>query len=132
MNQRILVLEDDQALCKIYAIILRKIGFDVEFASCGEEAIRKYAAAHDSGTPFRAVILDLYVTGGMDGIEACAGLRAVNPQLYAIVASGAARETLSSEYQQHGFDDFLPKPFRVQDLENCLARIEDHRTQAES
>lgn len=132
MNQRILVLEDDQALCKIYSIVLRKVGLAPDFVSCGEDAVTQYAAATDSGSPFSAVILDLYVVRGMGGIEACAKLRAMNPQLYAIVASGTARETLSSEYQKHGFDDFLPKPFRVQDLETCLARMRDHQTRGGS
>ncbi len=130
MNPRILVLEDDQALCKIYSIVLRKMGFAPDFAPCGEDAIALYTQANTSAAPYAAVILDLFVVHGMGGLETCEKLRAISPQVYTIVASGSSKETLSSEYQEKGFTDFLAKPFRVQDLEECLTRMKTRLAQA--
>lgn len=124
MNPRILILDDDESICKIYAIMLNRCGVDVDAVASGEEAIERYAAARSTGTPYLGVILDLTVQEGMGGLAALKQLKALDPAVYAVVASGASRETIEAQYRGQGFSDSLPKPFRIQDVQACVARMQ--------
>lgn len=123
MNPRILILEDDANICKIYTLMLKRAGFDSDIVTSGEQALAHYTSTRQSNTPYVAVILDLTVEQGMDGIETLAHLRKLDPDIYAIVASGTARETIAANYREQGFSDALPKPFRLQDILDCLNRL---------
>ena len=123
MNLKILILDDDLSICKIYTLMLNRLGVDVDTVVTGEEAVSRYVAAKDAGAPYAGVILDLTVQTGMGGLETLKHLRAIDPKVYAVVASGASRETISSQYREQGFTDALPKPFRLQDVSQCVENL---------
>jgi DNA-binding response OmpR family regulator len=87
--------------------------------ACGEEVLARFAAAQAAGTPFALVILDLTIHEGMGGADTIQELRKTAPNVYAVVASGSARDTLRAIV---GFNDMLPKPFRLQELTECLRK----------
>jgi hypothetical protein len=64
---RILLMDDEETVRMVTGKMLRHLGYEVEFAKDGEEAIRLYESAKKSGRPFDAVIMDLTVPGGMGG-----------------------------------------------------------------
>jgi len=123
MNPKLLILEDDASICKVYVLMLNRFGMDVDVVESGEEAIERYKAARAAGTPYLGVILDLTVVKGMGGLATLKQLKTIDPGVYAIVASGASHETTQSRYHDQGFSDALPKPFRVTDVQNCVARL---------
>jgi DNA-binding NtrC family response regulator len=123
MNQRILILDDDVSICKIYTLMLSRLSIDVDSEVSGEAIITRYVAAQSAGTPYLGVILDLTVQTGMGGLATLKQLKAIDPHVYTIVSSGAARETIESQYEEQGFSAVLPKPFRFQDVADCVARI---------
>jgi CheY-like chemotaxis protein len=79
-------------------------------------AVEKYVQALEIGEPYRAVVMDLTVPGGMGGAEALAQLREIDPRVCAVVMSGYADTGLLADYQQVGFAGRLAKPFSLRDL----------------
>lgn len=123
MKPRILIMDDDTAICTMYTLMLERLGCECDTVSCGEKALEKYGSALTSQRPYRAVILDLTVGDGMGGLETIRALRQKFPDVLAVVASGSSHETMSSLCAGHGFNTSLPKPFRMQDIIDCLGRI---------
>ena len=78
-----------------------------------------------SGTVNRidAAILDMTIPGGPGGVEALKRLRAVVPDLPAVASSGYSADSVLAHPEGHGYDDALPKPFTLADLDAVLARV---------
>jgi two-component system CheB/CheR fusion protein len=70
LPRRVLVVEDDADAAETFALLLRGWGHDVQVAADGEQAV---AAARDR--PPDAVLLDLHLGDGPDGLEVAHRLR---------------------------------------------------------
>ncbi len=117
---RILILDNEQVILKLAIVMLGQLGYTVETAIHGEEAIAKYAAAREAGTPFRAVILDLTIPNGMGGLETVAILRKMDPVLKAVVSSGYARDAAILSPAKFGFAAAIVKPYLQSELSQVL------------
>jgi len=120
---RVLVMDDDAMVRGIAAEMLGMLGYEVEEAAHGEEALEKYGASASAGTPFACVIMDLTVPGGMGGKEAVAALLARFPEAIAIVASGYSTDPVMAGYSEYGFKGRLVKPFQMHQLRQELLRV---------
>ena len=69
--------------------------------------------------------LDLTVPGGMGGREAMEHLRRLDPSVCAIVSSGYSRDPVMSNYQAHGFQGILPKPYGLEQLRRVMRDVLD-------
>ncbi len=119
---RILVMDDEEALRTLLAQILKRLGYEVQCARDGAEAIRLYEKAKDSGRRFDIVLVDLTIPGGMGGKEVAARLREVDDSVILIVSSGYSNTPIMSEFRKYGFDDVLSKPWSPVDLSEVLRR----------
>ena len=86
-------------------------------------ALILFEHAQQSGKPFDAVILDLTIRGGMGGKETIVKLRALDPGVKALVASGYSNDPVMSQYEEAGFDGMVPKPFSAQQLTLALQAV---------
>ena len=120
---KILVMDDEQALRNILTEMLRVLGYEVETAADGDEAVRLYQMSQDVGVPFDAVILDLTVTNGTGGKETIEKLLAINPVLRAIVSSGYSNDPVMANYRDYGFAGCVPKPYGIERLAHTLQQI---------
>jgi PAS domain S-box-containing protein len=120
---RILVVEDETAIRKLLATMLRKFGYAVETVSDGAEAIASYTAARSGGTPFDVIIMDLTIPNGMGGCEATRRLRELDPQVKAIASSGYSFDPVMANYRDYGFCGIIPKPYRAEELNRLLKEI---------
>src|SRR3982751_5736794 len=110
---RILVVDDDPQILRAWRINLRARKYDVDVAADGAGALRA-AAAH----PPDLIVLDLGLPD-MDGAEVIRGLRGWST-VPIIVLSGRAEGTDKVAALDAGADDYVTKPFGVDEL---LARI---------
>jgi len=118
-RRRVLVVDDVDVNRRVCGELLEAVGFEVTEASSGLAALEAHAAR-----PADAALIDLRLPG-MDGLELARRLRPPPPpgapKLVATTASvfsfdrGAALAA--------GFDDFLPKPFREEQLLEILRRL---------
>ena len=125
MKERILIIEDDDAIVRVLRRSLSLEGFDVESAGDGETGL---ALALENRPDL--VILDLMLPG-MDGLEVCRRLRTSTSGNTPILML-TARDTVPDRIQglDAGADDYIVKPF---DLDELAARIRAllRRTQSE-
>jgi DNA-binding response OmpR family regulator len=115
MNEKILLLEDQDALQFRLSDQLRNAGYVVEVASDGTCAFQKATSR-----PFDLIILDATLPGH-NRMEACRDIReagVANPLLLLTARGKTVQAVLGLKL---GADDCLPKPFEVAEL---LARIE--------
>jgi len=120
MKGRVLFMDDEEAIRQMATILLRRFGFDVVCAADGAETVRKYSEARAAAQPFSLVIMDLTVPGGMGGREAITQLRAIDPQVKAIVSSGYSSDPVLANYRTYGFCGVVAKPYEVSDLARVL------------
>ena len=111
---RILVVDDDQAVRDSLRRSLAFNGYDVEVASDGLAALESIARSRPD-----AAILDLMMPR-LDGLETCRRLRSAGEDLPILVLT--ARDAVSDRVAglDAGADDYLPKPFALEEL---LARL---------
>lgn len=110
---KILVVEDETFLVKIYAVKLKKEGFDVSIANDGEEAVRMAASVKPD-----LILLDL-ILPKMNGFEALEKIRATpeNKKTPVIVLSNLGQEEDIKRAEALGADDYLVKAnFSIQDI----------------
>jgi two-component system KDP operon response regulator KdpE len=110
---RVLVVDDEPQILRALRINLRARHYDVDVAATGTEAL-EVAAAH----PPDLVILDLGLPD-IDGLEVIGGLRGWTA-VPIIVLSGRADSTDKVEALDAGADDYVTKPFGMDEL---LARM---------
>jgi two-component system response regulator QseB len=111
---RILLVEDDELLGAGIEDALTRARFSVEWVRTGPLA----AAALASGG-FDAIVLDLGLPG-MDGLDVLRGARAAGNLAPVLILS--ARDAVAQRVAglNAGADDYLPKPF---DVEELIARV---------
>lgn len=109
----IMVVEDDLAVCNLLSTALGSHGYAYITAQTGREAIRSIASSMPD-----IVLLDLGLPD-IDGVEVIAKVRTWS-QVPIIVISARAEDADKIEALDAGADDYLSKPFSVDEL---LARI---------
>ena len=114
---RVLVVDNEEADRGFLVDLLAPLGFDVQTAASGEEALQRLAAAVESaGQAPQAIFMDLAMPG-IDGWETIRRLRAegLSSAPVAIVSANAFDRALENDVGI-GPADFFVKPVRVHDL----------------
>jgi signal transduction histidine kinase len=88
-DARILLVEDNEALCEITATMLRSYGCEVVCTASAEDALRLI----DTPPGFDAVVSDVLMPGQMDGVALANHLRQILPQLPLVLISGHHGDT---------------------------------------
>jgi two-component system, cell cycle sensor histidine kinase and response regulator CckA len=120
---RILIMDDEAMIREVIGDMLSHIGYEVEYASDGEEAIEKYIRARGSKRPFDIIVMDLTIPGGMGGKEAISKLMGIDPEVRAVVSSGYSNDLVMSEYRNHGFRGVISKPYSIEKLAEILNKV---------
>lgn len=112
---RILVVEDDAGVARQVSAALRSAGYAVDVSADGQDALFK-----GESEPYDAVVLDLGLPG-MDGVSVLERWRqgGVRIPVLILTARGTWREKVVG--LRAGADDYLAKPFEVEEL---VARVE--------
>jgi PAS domain S-box-containing protein len=116
----VLIMDDEPAVARVLSAMLRKLGFVATAVPDGAAALSEYLRARDAGQPYSFVIMDMTIPGGMGGKEAIVKLRALEPEVKAIVSSGYSD---SADFAGSGFSGVLPKPYVLADLEAVIERV---------
>jgi len=116
-------MDDEEMLRKAVPRMLATAGYAVECARDGAEAIRLYRAALEAGRSFDLVILDLGVKNGMGGEETIEELRAVDPDVRAILSSGRLTEASMVSFKQYGFVGAIEKPYTGSELRAAIESV---------
>lgn len=116
----VLVMDDEEMIRELASEMLIYLGYQVVSCGDGREAVKRYAAALQSGTPFVAVIMDLTIPGGMGGKEAAEQILAMDPNAFLVVSSGYSNDPIMANYRVYGFSSVVAKPYKINELEQAL------------
>jgi CheY-like chemotaxis protein len=115
----ILLVEDHKINQKLALTLLDRMGYSVDLAQDGHEAVA--AAAR---TAYALVLMDMQMPG-MDGLEATRIIRAragPNQHVPIVALTANAMQSDREACMAAGMDDFLSKPFSRELLAACLTR----------
>ena len=105
--EKILVVDDEEIMRDMVAMVVAEMGFEVAKAVDGVDALEQFQAQNE---PFCIVVMDIRMPR-MDGIEATQKIKEINPTTKVVLISGNDRAPAGTMA-----DAFLPKPFRVNEL----------------
>jgi len=115
MNERILLVEDEQALRMMLTDRLRSEGYEVDSAPDGDRGLKKATEE-----PFDLVILDVMLPR-KSGLNVCREMRALGMAVPVLMLTARNQTVDKVMGFKIGGDDYLSKPF---DTEELMARIE--------
>ena len=118
----ILVVEDEPLLQRLAAAALGKLGYDCLTASDGEDAVNLFRERHRD---LSGVLLDLKMPR-KDGREAFLEFRQIDAAVPVLICSGYGDNEEAQGLISLGARGLLPKPYRVAELAEQLARLTHH------
>jgi CheY-like chemotaxis protein len=114
--RRILLVEDDAEAVRMLGFALRENGYEVATAATGYLALGEIARREPD-----VILLDLFLSGGMNGGELLAQYRHSGGRAKVIVISGAARaDPIARDLV---VDEFIGKPFDLERLLDSVRRF---------
>ncbi|MDH3455883.1 MAG: response regulator [Gemmatimonadota bacterium] len=116
---RVLVVDDDENICRVVRRMLTAAGYEVEVAGNGQEALTKLS-------PEVAVVISDVLMPEMDGIEMLRRLRKEAPDAKIISMSGGGiqdKEHVLEIAERLGAARTLSKPFTREELLNVVAAV---------
>lgn len=111
-RERILLVEDDEAVRAVTHQMLMRHGYDVVLATDGLDGLAK---VHTSESPFALVVTDV-VMPGMRGRELAQHIRALHPEQPVLFVSGYADDATLIDEVHDERSGFLAKPFTTTEL----------------
>lgn len=121
MNGRMLIVDDDESMCELLEVDLRRRGFDVSWNTSASEAF-----ANLLREDYDVVLVDLNMPG-MNGIELCERIVANRADVPVVVMTAFGSLDTAIAAIRVGAYDFVTKPFDVDILALALERAFKHR-----
>jgi DNA-binding NtrC family response regulator len=122
MTARILIADDDEVSCQLFAETLESDGFQVDQVTSGDEAIARLRAAnHD------LVIIDVRMPG-ISGLEVTRIVHEKYPALPIIVMTAFGSIETAVEAIHEGAFDFISKPMNLAELKKTVSRALSQRS----
>ncbi len=112
---KILVVDDERAVRESLRRALELEGYEIELAADGREALSRLESEAEPD----AVILDVLMPG-LDGLEVCRRLRGTGSRLPVLMLTARAEVENRVAGLDAGADDYVTKPFALEEL---LARL---------
>ncbi len=123
MAERILVVDDDDGVREALSEFLRSLGYSVVPVESGEEAL----AAFGKGE-FDVVMADL-IMPKMDGMELLQRIREIkNEDVIFFMITGHPSINTAVEAINRGADDYITKPFHLEDVKLRIAKALEKQT----
>ncbi|HEU4386147.1 MAG TPA: response regulator transcription factor [Blastocatellia bacterium] len=107
--EKILIVDDDVALCELVTEYLEPLGFQIEAVHRGDTAADRAVEGHHS-----LVVLDVMLPG-VNGLEVLRQIRAVS-KIPVLMLTARGDEIDRIVGLEIGADDYLPKPFNPREL----------------
>ena len=121
MKGRVLVVDDDQAMCETLRVVLTKHGFEVRWTTSAAEALDLIGSADSD-----VILTDLNMRG-MHGLELCERIVANRPDVPVIVITAFGSLQTAIAAIRAGAYDFLTKPPEIDAVVVALERAVQHR-----
>ena len=118
-KRTVLIVDDEQVVLDVQALMMEKMGFHTLKASSPEKAYQIYEIEKDN---IDLVILDMLMPGD-DGAEAYQKLKRIKPGLKVLISSGFWCDTHVKEILSDRKNKFIQKPFKFEELNEKVDSI---------
>jgi two-component system response regulator PilR (NtrC family) len=118
---RVLVVDDEQSMRDLLAIMLRQAGYEVSVADGGETAIERLKAES-----FDLVVTDLRMRK-VDGLTVLKAAKEHAPRTVVLVVTAYASTETAVEAMKLGAYDYITKPFKLDELKVTVANALERR-----
>ena len=115
---RVLFVDDERELAASCAAFLRRLGYTVETATDGREALALFSQARDR---FDIVVTDFSMPG-LRGDRLAREMLAMRPDLPIILCTGFSHSFGEADATAMGIRSYLKKPVNLRELAACLNR----------
>lgn len=116
-EQRVLVVDDLEEQREVALIALESMGYSVETARHGHEALEVLA-----GHAFDIVILDMIMEPEFDGLDTYREIIRQHPGQKCIIASGFAQSERVKKALREGVGAYVPKPYTVEAIGTAIRK----------
>lgn len=114
-DERVLLVDDEEIPREMAARMLRQLGYEVELAENGREAVERVAAAEESRS-YALVLLDMVMEEDFDGLDTYRTIVRIRPRQRCMLISGFTDGDRVRDAQRLGAGGFLQKPFSIRQL----------------
>ncbi|MGD0027841.1 MAG: response regulator [Candidatus Bathyarchaeia archaeon] len=111
---KILMVDDDEHICRVMSLILEGEGFEVETAFTGEDAIKK-----SKSKVYDAAILDIRLPD-IEGTKLLQAMGEISPKMVKIMLTGYPNLQNAVDSLNFGADAYLMKPPNPEDVINSI------------
>lgn len=122
MAERILVVDDDKGVREALAEFLASLDYLVETAEDGQDALNKYRKGD-----FEVILADV-IMPNVDGMELLRRIRDVSDDVIFLMITGHPSIGTAVESIKRGADDYITKPFHLEDVKIRITKAIEERT----
>jgi DNA-binding response OmpR family regulator len=112
--KKILVVDDEQAVCNMLKKFLTKKGYAVTIALNGEAAVKQVKEERP-----HIVLLDIRMPG-MDGVEALKRIKEIDKEVGVVMITAVKEDAIGKRCLELGAYDYITKPLGFDYLEKVL------------
>ena len=120
-TERILFVDDEQALATIASTMLGQLGYDVTIMTSSTEALERF----QSQPGFFDLLITDQTMPGMTGTELAHRALHIRSTLPVILYSGFSEEITAEKVRAMGIKEFLMKPLALEELARVIRRVLD-------
>jgi two-component system response regulator AtoC len=114
MGRRVLVIDDDEALCQLLARMLADLKCDVEYETSPLRAVERVAQAKPD-----LILLDIRMPQ-MSGLQVLQAIQATGGRVPVVMITGHADLKTAKRAMRAGAYDYVTKPFDIDVLRSIL------------
>ncbi len=122
LEDKILVVDDEQSMREFLDIMLKKEGYKVSLASNGEEVLKLIEK-----DIFDLILLDIRMPK-MDGIAVLKKIKATSPETVVIMITAYASADTAIKAMKEGAYDYITKPFKVEEIKLIIKNALEKKT----
>ncbi len=116
-DENVLLIDDEASVREVTQELLEALGYRVTSVGSGTAAIEIFRSESNR---FDIVILDM-IMPGLSGSETFDALKAIDPAVKVILASGYSVEGQAGDILKKGFVSFIQKPFRIAEMSRKIS-----------
>lgn len=118
---RLLVVDDEPKICDLFEAIFKSEEYTVDSCANGADALEQMQKES-----YDVVITDIKMPG-MDGFELARRINEIDPRLPVIIITGYATVDTAVQALREGVDDYLTKPFSIEEVRRVVAEVLQQR-----